>query len=119
MRTPGTSGLPKTGAFTTSTAPLVSSMIDVDLDAIARSGFAVQDMVGTLLSLFIGRKRCEGLINPVPSNAVQQAVGLSKLIRWGELSLMVLGDSVVLPFATDEKADTISAWLATGMDVFT
>ena len=83
VRTPGTSGLPKTGAFTTSTAPWVSSMIDVDLDAIASSGFAVQgsrDMVGTLLTLFIGRKRCVGLNDPILSSAVQQPVRLSKLL---------------------------------------
>ena len=38
----GVCGLPTSVVVPASTAPLVSSMIDVDLDAIASSGFAVQ-----------------------------------------------------------------------------
>ena len=32
---------------------------------------------------------------------------------------MVQGDSVVLPFATEEKAEAIRAWLASGTGIFT
>ena len=80
---------------------------------------AVTRVIGTLLPLFMRRKRCEGLNDPGPSNAVQQAVGLSKLLCWGDLPIVVQGDSVVLPFATDEKVEAIGAWLATGTGVFT
>ena len=46
-------------------------------------------------------------------------MGLSKLLCWGELTIVVQGDSVVLPFATAEKAEGITAWLANGSGVFT
>ena len=52
--TPGTSDLPTSFVVPASTAPWVSDMMDVDLGAIASSGFAVRgsrDMVGTLLTL--------------------------------------------------------------------
>ena len=100
----------------------VGGQLHVDLGAIASTGFAVQgsrDMVGTLLPLFMRRKRCESLNDLVPASAVQQAMGLSKLLCLGELPIVVQGGSVVLPFATDEKAEAISAWLTSGTGVFT
>jgi hypothetical protein len=104
VRAPLTSGLPGSGVLTTSTAPLVGSLMEVDLDAIASSGFAVQggrDMVATLQPLFMRRTRCESLNDPVPSSAILPAVGLSKLVCWGDLPIVVQGDSVALPFATE------------------
>jgi len=95
-----TGGLPGSGVLTTSTTPLVGSLLDVDLDAIASSGFAVQggrDMVATLLPLFMRRRRCESLNDPVPSTAIPSALGLSKILCWGDLPIVVQGDSVVFP----------------------
>ena len=96
--------------------------MEVDLDAIASSGFAVpvgRDLVATLQPLYMRRQRCVGLNDPVPPGAPLPAVGLSKLLCWGELPIVVQGDSVVLPFATAEEAEGIRAWLANGAGVFT
>jgi hypothetical protein len=73
---------------------------------VSRSSYAVQgspDMVGALQSLFQKRTRCEGLHEPVPQGSSATVVG--------ELPLIVRGDSVVLPFASDKAAATIIAWL--------
>ena len=96
--------------------------LDVDLDAIARSSYAVQgsrDMIGTLQSMFQKRTRCEGLNAPVPQESSATVVGLGKILCWGELPLVVRGASVVLPFATDESATSIITWLDSGSGVFT
>jgi hypothetical protein len=113
---------PGPGVLSTSTVPLVGRLLEVDLDAIAGSGFAVPvglDLVATLQPLFMRRQRCVGLNEPVPPGTPLPAVGLSKLLCWGDLPIVVQGDSVVLPFATAEKADGIHAWLASGEGVFT
>ena len=106
----------------TSDASLVGGMLDVDLDAIARSSYAVQgsrDMIGTLQSMFQRRTRCEGLNAPVPPGSSATVVGLGKILCWGELPLIVRGDSVVLPFASAEDAASIIRWLDTGSGSFT
>ena len=122
VRATSSSVFPGPGVRSTSTVPMVGPRLEVDLDAIASSGFAVSvglDLVATLQPLFMRRQRCVGLNDPVPPGAPPQAVGLSKLLCWGELPIVVQGDSVVLPFATAEKAEGIHAWLASGEGVFT
>ena len=114
--------LSRVGSSSVSAADLVQGMRDVDLDMIAGSSFAVQgsrDFIGTLQSMFQKRTRCEGLNDPVPSSATRFVVGLEKILCWGALPLVVRGDSVVLPFASEDGAKGIIRWLETGTGVFT
>ena len=114
--------LSRVGSSSVSAADLVQGMKDVDLDMIAGSSFAVQgsrNYIGTLQSMFQKRTRCEGLNDPVPSSATRFVVGLEKILCWGALPLVVRGDSVVLPFASEDGAKGIIRWLETGTGVFT
>ena len=63
--------------------------------------------------------RCEGLNAPVPQGSSATVVGLGKILCWGELPLIVRGDSVVLPFASAEDAASIVSWLDSGSGSFT
>ena len=114
--------LPVSIVSSASVASLVGGMLDVDLDAIARSSYAVQgsrDMIGTLQSMFQKPTRCEGLDAPVPPGSSASVVGLGKILCWGELPLIVRGDSVVLPFASAEDSASIVSWLDSGSGSFT
>ena len=46
-------------------------------------------------------------MSPVPPGSSATVVGLGKILCWGELPLIVRGDSVVLPFASAEDAASI------------
>ena len=89
VRAPMSNGFPGPGVLTTSTAPLVDGLMEEDLN------------------------------DPVLPGAILPAVGLSKFLCWGDLAIVVQGDSVVLPFATEEKAEAIRSWLAMGAGIFT
>ena len=92
-------------------------MLDVDLDAIARSSYAVQgsrDMIGTLQSMFQRRTRCEGLNAPVPPGSSETIVGLGKILCWGELPLIVRGDSVPLSLGGWILDQVVSLGLSSG-----
>jgi hypothetical protein len=68
--------------------------------------------------MFQKSSRCSGLNEPVPRYTAS-VVGLSKILCWEELPLAIRGNSVVLPFASNESAASISRWLDSGSGVFT
>ena len=95
--------------------------MEVDLNAIAGSGFAVQsgrDLVATSTPLYATAALC-GPQRPCSTGCSPSSCGAIQASVLGELTIVVQGDSVVLPFATAEKAEGIRAWLANGSGVFT